>query len=725
MPSHPFTRRRLVIGAVLSALVGLVCAGLATGTLGLLPPALKTSPLSASAARTHVLVDTPAPSIVQRRALDEDYDSLVRRAELYSRAMVSRPVLERIAKRAGLQPGSVGGSGRITADVPLAFAEPASEERAADIRVSQLPYHIEVQARPTAPIIDVYTQAPSLDEATRLGDAAAPALRDYLRGLAADQDFPQGNVASLHQLGAARGGQVNSGASLATGVLAFVIGFVFSCAVLLLIVLWFRRDYLRALASRLTGPRDDPEGDDWPHTTRVLPWMLAGFLAVLWLVPFNSIELAASLPIDLKLDRLVLPFVAVAWIFALVAGGRAAPRFRLTWIHAAIGLFTICAVLSVILDAGYLNRTLELDLAFKKLPLLVSYVSLFVIAASTLRRSEIPAFLSYTLILAVICAGGIIFEYRFETNLFYEWSDKLLPGPFVVGQAGGSDFDSIGRRLVHGPADVPLEAVAMLAMALPIALVRLMQSDEWRSRILYGLAACALVAATFATYRKSALLAPVSVVLTLAYFRRRELLKLAPLGMVLAVLVSVLSPGAVSSTVQQFFRSDRLDVPTVSDRASDYDAVRPDLWSNLAFGRGWGTYNHETYRILDSEILHEAIEMGVFGLIAFLLMGLSIPLAARKTIAGRDLVSAPVALGGAATAVAFLTVAALFDVLSFPHATYIFLFTAGVVSVVIAPRREEEGEKPPVARSAEHEEGRVRRGFRGRRLSLHPVGRTR
>jgi hypothetical protein len=177
--------------------------------------------------------------------------------------------------------------------------------------------------------------------------------------------------------------------------------------------------------------------------------------------------------------------------------------------------------------------------------------------------------------------------------------------------------------------------------------------------------------------------------------------------------------------VQQFFRSDRLDVPTVSDRASDYDAVRPDLWSNLAFGRGWGTYNHESYRILDSEILHEAIELGVFGLIAFLLMGLSIPLAARKTIAGRDPVSAPVALGGAATAVTFLTVAALFDVLSFPHATYIFLFTAGVVSVVIAPRREEEGEKAPIARSAEHEEGRVRRRFRGRRLSLHPVGRTR
>jgi O-antigen ligase len=284
--------------------------------------------------------------------------------------------------------------------------------------------------------------------------------------------------------------------------------------------------------------------------------------------------------------------------------------------------------------------------------------------------------------------------------------------------------DGIGRRLVHGPAQAPLEAVAMLAMAFPIALVRLMQSKEWRWRILYGLAACALIAATFATYRKSALLAPVAVVLTLAYFRRRELLRLAPLGMVLAVMVSVLSPGAIRSTVDQFVRPDRLDVPTVSDRASDYDAVRPDLWTHLLFGRGWGSYNHETYRILDSEILHRTLEMGVLGLLAFLLMVVSVILSARKTIAERDPRWAPVALIGASAAAAFLTLSALFDILSFPHATYIFLYTAGLVAVVVAPREEdeeEEAEEPPVAQ-VPHEEGRVRRASAGRgRRSARPA----
>jgi hypothetical protein len=722
MTTLRFERRTLLIGVAVSALVGLVCAGLATGTLGLFPPKVKPSSMRVAAAQTHILVDAPPPSMLQRRALEQDLETLVKHAELLSRVIVSRDGLDRIAVRAGLPPGSVGGSGRVTTSVPEALVQPGSEERAADIGRSNLSYGVEVQVRPTSPVIDVYTRAPSADEAMRLANAVVPGLREYLRGLAADQKFTKAPLA-LRQLGEARGGAVNAGAPLAIGVLAFFIGFVLAGG-LLVFLFWLNLNRTSGSALRSVKPPTTAQGDDdWPNTTRILPWALAAFVAILWLVPFNAIELNASLPIDLTFDRLVLPFVAVAWILAFAGGGRDAPRIRLTWIHAAIGVFVACAFLSVVLDAGYLSQTLELDLAFKKLPLLVSFVSLFVIAASALRRTEIPAFLNYTLILAVICAAGIIVEYRFHHNLFYDWSDKLLPGFFSVSELDPTALDGIGRRVVQGPGEAPLEAVAMLAMALPIALVGLMKSKIWRGRILYGLATCALVAATFATYRKSAVLAPVAVVLTIAYFRRRELLKLAPLGMLLVVLVTVLSPGALRSTVDQFVRSDRLDVPTVSDRTSDYDAVRPDLWTHLAFGRGWGSYNHETYRILDSEILHRTLEMGVIGLVAFLLMVLSVILSARKTIAARDPQWAPVALVGAAAAAAFLVLAALFDVLSFPHATLIFLYTAGLVAVVIVPREEEKVDDTPAVVPAPHEERRVRRVSAGRRQSAaHPAG---
>ncbi len=118
----------------------------------------------------------------------------------------------------------------------------------------------------------------------------------------------------------------------------------------------------------------------------------------------------------------------------------------------------------------------------------------------------------------------------------------------------------------------------------------------------------------FATQRKSALIAPVAVVGTLAYFRRRELLSLAPLGLVIGVMVGGRVAGRDPRRDRPVHaRRTRRTVATASDRTADYDAVRPDVWTHLLFGRGYGSYNHDTYRILDSEILGRTVETGVSG----------------------------------------------------------------------------------------------------------------
>jgi hypothetical protein len=334
-----------------------------------------------------------------------------------------------------------------------------------------------------------------------------------------------------------------------------------------------------------------------------------------------------------------------------------------------------------------LNGALELESGIKQLTLLASYLSLFVVVASVVRHSEVPAFMTYTLGLAVICALGTLWEYRFHYNVFYEMSDKLLPGIFTVGEAESAAVDAIGRRVVRGPAEIPLEAVAMMVMALPIALVGLIHSGAWRGRLLYGLAAALLLAAMLSTFRKSAFMAPISVVLTLAYFRRRELLRLAPLALVLVLMIPILAPGALGSVAFQL-RGDRLGVNTVSDRTSDYDAIRPDVWTHLAFGRGYGTYDHTSYRILDMELLQQIIEVGVIGLVAYLLVIVSIVGVARAPIRARRPVDAPVALAAAATAVAFLVLSTLFDIMSFPHCPYIFLWIAALLAVVVKPPEE-------------------------------------
>lgn len=707
-------RRRLLAILGTSAVVGVIAAVINSGIVGLFPLKLRLNNLQIAAATTYVDVDPPAgtPSLAHGRADPPlDVQTFVKRAELLGRMIVSRPVLEQTAQRCGIPPAKLSGLGRTTADVPDALTQPNSEQRASDIQASTVPYQIQVEGRPTIPIIDVYSEAPTIAAAECLGNAAPVALTNYL-GRIARAEGSTTPLVHVQTLGPARGDVANSGATVIIAFLTFLTFFALSVVALLGIGRLRRRraagrparapDAPGTLAAPL-NTESDGTADSWPHTTRALPWMFAAFIALIWLTPFNNIALTASLPIELRLDRIVLPFVVIVWLLALAARGRYAPRLRMTWIHAALGALLLCAFLSVVTDARYLNQTFELALSLKKLPLMLAYISVFVIASSAIRRSEVRPLLSYTLGLAIVVAIGMIIEYRTKQNLFWHWSQKLLPSIFTVnGALNGNVLDATGRGLVRGPAEVPLEAVAMLTFAVPIALVRLLQAPRWRARIMYSVAVCLLVAAMFATYRKSAIVAPIAAVLTLAYFRRRELLKLAPLGLILLVLVSAISPGALGSTVRQFTRSDATAVPTVSDRTSDYDAVRPDVWTHLLLGRGWGSYNHDTYRILDSELLTRTIETGVIGLFAFLLVPVAVVGASRKTIALRDRESAPVALVGAATAMSFLVLAALFDELSFPHAAYIFLYIVGLETVMLrrGPPPVEAVVRPVIDRAA-------------------------
>ncbi len=154
----------------------------------------------------------------------------------------------------------------------------------------------------------------------------------------------------------------------------------------------------------------------------------------------------------MKFDRIVLPLLFAVWVFGLTIGGPDSPRLRMTLIHVGIAGFVAAAGLSAVLNAHDLNQTLEFDLAFKKVTLLMSFVMLFVIVASSVRRAEIRPFLKYNLVLAVICALGTIWEYRFHYNVFYELSDKFLPGIFTVDKTFVGGIDDIGRAMTVGPA---------------------------------------------------------------------------------------------------------------------------------------------------------------------------------------------------------------------------------------------------------------------------------
>lgn len=669
--------------------------------VSLLPPGVEKRQIEIGAAAAHVLVDADRSFILSGASRNTDFSSLNSRAELFGNLIASPPVRALIARRMGVEAGEIATIARLTAEAPDAMSDAPSEQRADQIALSRRPYRLDLQTDPVRPVLSIYAQAPSTPAAIGLAEAAMAGLREHLTRRADMVGSPHIFV-RLDQLGPARGGVINHHMAPQIALLTFLVVFA-ACVGLLSIAVRVHRG--RRAASRADRPPGRTgqahtlihRGGDWPRTTRVLPWMVAAFLAMLWLLPFNTIELTASLPFDLKLDRIVLPFVLGLWALALAVGGAGAPRIRATWIHVGIGAFGAVVGISIILNALSLNQALEFDLAVKKLALVLAYGLFFLVVSSVVRRSEIHAFLRYTLGLAVLAAAGMLWEHRVGYNIFYDLSDWVLPPIFEVGQAEAGFEDAKGRALTRGPGEHPLEAVAMLSMALPIAVVGMLRSARWRTTLLYGLAACVMVAALLSTDRKSALLAPLAVLLVIAYYRRADLLRLAPVAAAGTLAVQLLSPGSLSSVLFQL-RPDQLGVDTVSDRAADYDAVRPDVWTNLLFGRGYGTYDPSSYRVLDSEVLNRLVDTGVIGLLFLLAMLLSIALTASGPIRSGDPVNSAVALAIAPAAAAFLVLAFLFDVGGYPHPPYILMSLAALLAVLVS--------SPEVCRSRSDERRR-------------------
>jgi hypothetical protein len=452
------------------------------------------------------------------------------------------------------------------------------------------------------------------------------------------------------------------------------------------------------------------DGGMWPRTTRILPWLIAAFMAMVWLVPFDAILLNINLPITMPLDRLFLPVIIGVWVLAFAGGRRVAPRMQLTWIHAAVGAFMTVALLSVVLNAPDLNHTQELMDGLKRIPLFASYLSVFFIVASVVRPEEVRPFLKFNFILAVIMAIGMIIEYRFDYNVFYSLSQQVLPGVFTVTTINAGAVDGLGRRLVEGSSGDPLEAVAMLCVGVAIAVVFFLESKERRHRFGYGLALCLMLAAMVATYRKSALLAPLALMLAIAWFRPRQVIRMAPLALIAAGAVHVFAPGAFGSITAQLAPT-HLNVPTVDDRVVRYDAVRPDVWSHLLFGRGLGTYAWVAHRVLDSEVLGRLIETGVLGLVTYFLMMISVVVESTPIIKSRDPKRASLALACAAAAVSFAVISTFYDATQFPHGPYLFLCMAGFAAILASEHKAEARAGAPPLPALAH-----RHAMRRRRL---------
>jgi hypothetical protein len=662
---HPRTVGLLVLLAALAALLSAYSPSLSP--LGLHPRGL-----TMGAAKAKVLLYTSAigsaPTTISSETKADTYLA-AQSAVQYDLYLQSNEATSTIARDLGLRDQRVVASGPFTLLLGLGNLP---HPQPPDPRSLNHSYRLLLDVDGATPVLTIYGQAPSAHAAIELVDTARNVLTRHVLNQETAQRQADGEAAIVRPLGPTTGGLVDPGVQWQ--LMAFVFDLVLALGGSLLYALALRGR--RARAADALDLLDDESfaSDDWPHTKRVLPWGLAAFMAMLFVVPFQSIEL----PGGANLDRPLLVALALLWFCTLaLVSGAARPRVKFTGVHyAAFAFFALCC-LGFALNGGTLANMDEVGLAAKKLALLFSYILFFVIVASVVRPREVPRYVALMVGLGTVLALATILEYRTHYNIFYSLWARVLP---VTIPSELDTSDSIGRLNVLGPTDQPLELAALLAMVLPFALMGSIEAATRRRRLLYIAAVGLLLAAGVATSRKTSLVAPAAAILLLAVYRPRTVVRsLLGLALVLGVLVHATSPGALGSVFEQLEPGHVNTVATTTDRVARYDAVMPDIMSHLLIGRGYGSYDPHKYRILDNEYLGVVIAVGLLGLVGYAAILLAMMVLAHRTIRGPDPRRASLALASLASVGVILVVSALFDVFSFPHVPYLLFFIGGMI----------------------------------------------
>jgi hypothetical protein len=213
-----------------SAVIAAVVATWSVADISLAPPGLKSRSLEMATGTTHVVVDTPKSSIVDLRQNTYSFEALTQRAILLGNVMANGPVREAIAESAGVPVDVLQVAAPLTSRQPRAQVGSANQKRAGDLLKSTDQYRLSIQANPTVPVLDIYSQAPTAESAEILANSAVDSLREYLADLAARKDISADDQIQLVQLGRARGKVINDGVDWQVAFLAFLLTFAISCA---------------------------------------------------------------------------------------------------------------------------------------------------------------------------------------------------------------------------------------------------------------------------------------------------------------------------------------------------------------------------------------------------------------------------------------------------------------------------------------------------------------
>lgn len=418
----------------------------------------------------------------------------------------------------------------------------------------------------------------------------------------------------------------------------------------------------------------------------LLAWetLLAGVVVIVFLVPIKRYAMPGDLPFGLEPYRLVVAAVLLVWLGALLVDPRT--HLRRSVLDLPLLAFAGSALASVAVNP----RAVELgdSAAVKQTVFLLSFVLLYFLIVSVVRRIDQAVFLAEVLVVAgAVVGGAAIVESSTGFNVF-----NHLGGLPFLRMTSIPDLDVRGTALrAYASAQHPIALGAALVMLVPLAaaLVRV------TGRVRWWIPGAALGLGAVASVSRTAMLMLATVLLVGLWIRPRDTFRIWLALIPAALLLYLFAPAAGESLQRAFSPEGGLVAEQRgsagskgSGRLADVAPAFQEFSRQPILGQGYGSRDvddpTQPIAILDNQWLGTLLETGALGLLSLLWLLIRF-LRRAGAAARRDGTARGSLVGALATATAAYGVGMLtFDSFSFIQVTFVFFIMLGLGSALLA-----------------------------------------
>jgi hypothetical protein len=413
-------------------------------------------------------------------------------------------------------------------------------------------------------------------------------------------------------------------------------------------------------------------------------WPLMVILIVILFIPMRRYALPVELPFELEPYRVIVAVAIFLWTLSLLAQPDVA--LRRSGLEGPVLLYAFALVASDFANPG---RAAQYETyVIRALTLALSVVVVFYFVVSVVRTlSQVLAILKLLVAGSSILAGLAMIESRTGWSPF-QHLDRVP----LLEQRASFTGETRGTIRALGSAEHPIALAALFVIVAPLALYLALRIGRW-----WWATVVILMAGTFATVSRTAVLMLVGATLVFLVLRFRETWRLAPLLIPMIIVVHFVTPGALGAVKLAFSPPGGLVASESNDEYEVGSGRLADVGPSLALfrekpvlGHGYGTVQTSgpdaNARILDNQWLASLLSVGLLGVLSLVWLFTRFIRDVGRRAGQERTVDGWLLVALVASVAAFSVGMFTYDAFTFTQVTFVFFVILALGSVLVSAR---------------------------------------